>query len=166
LRANRIARVVLAALWLWMIGYNVYSDWDGWHQYGPGRPQSALAGIWSIQQLTIDGQSQPLAVNNSDEWRRIAFDLANWAHVQRMDDSLTGYATTIDTKKQTLALTTGSDKNWRANFTYSRPTKDELLLDGTVNGHKQHIELELMDSAQFTLTSRGFHWVQDRPYNR
>jgi uncharacterized membrane protein YphA (DoxX/SURF4 family) len=164
-RANRIARVVLAALWLWMIGVNTYNDWDGWHQFGPGRPQSALAGIWSIQQLAIDGQSQPIDANNSDEWRRITFDLANWAHIQHMDDSLTGYGATLDAQKQTLALTSASNKNWRADFTYSRPAKDELLLDGTVNGHKQHIELKLMDSAQFPLTSRGFHWVQDRPFN-
>lgn len=165
-RANRISRFVLAALWLWMIGNNVYGDWGGWHQYGPGRQQSALAGIWSIQQLAIDGQSQPLAANNSDEWRRITFDRVNWAHIQHMDDSLTGYAAALDTQKQTLALTLASDKNWRADFKYSRPAKDELILDGMVNGHKQHIELKLMDSAQFTLTSRGFHWVQDRPFNR
>jgi hypothetical protein len=165
-RANRIAGLVLAALWVWMIGNNIYLDWDGWRSYGPGRPQSALAGIWSIQQLAIDGQSQPLAVNNSDEWRRITFDRANWAHIQHMDDSLTGYALALDVQKQTLALTTGSDKNWRADFKYSRPAKDQLLLDGTVSGHKEHINLKLMDSAQFLLTSRGFHWVQDRPFNR
>jgi hypothetical protein len=165
-RANRIARVALAALWLWMIGNYTYSDWDGWHLYGPGAPQSALAGIWSVQQLTIEGQPQPLAVTNSDEWRRITFDLANWAHIEHMDDSFTGYTAALDAQKQTLALTTGSNKNWRANFTYSRPTKDALVLDGTVNGHKQHIELKLMDMTQFTLTSRGFHWVQDYPFNR
>ncbi len=149
-----------------MIGNFAYSDWDGWRLYGPGAPQSALAGIWEIQQLAIDGQSQTLAVNNSDQWRRITFDLVNWAHIQHMDDSLTGYAAALDEKKKTLALTTGNNKNWRADFTYSRPARDELSLDGTVNGHKQHIELKLMDSAQFTLTGRGFHWVQDYPYNR
>lgn len=166
LRANRIARVVLAALWLWMIGNYTYSDWDGWRLYGPGAPQSALAGIWSIQQLAIDGQSQSLVVNNSDQWRRITFDAVNWAHIQHMDDSFTGYAAALDPQKHTLALTSYSSKNWRANFTYSRPTKDALVLDGTVNGHKQHIELKLMDMAQFTLTSRGFHWVSDNPFNR
>jgi len=165
-RANRNARVALAALWIWMIGVNVYVDWDGWHQYGPGQPQSELAGIWDIQQLAIDGQPQPLAVSNPDEWRRIIFDLAVRAQIQHMDDSLTGYDASLDAQKQTIALTSGSNKNWRADFTYSRPAKDTLLLDGTVNGHKQHIELKLMDSTKFTLTSRGFNWVQDRPFNR
>jgi uncharacterized membrane protein YphA (DoxX/SURF4 family) len=165
-RANRIVRVALVALWLWMIGVNSYNDWDGWRLYGQGRPHSALAGIWSIQQFSIDGQPQPLSANNSDEWRRVIFDFVDFAHIQHMDDSLTGYAAALDTQKQTLALTTASNKNWRADFTFSRPAKDELLLDGTVNGHKQHIELKLMDMTKFTLTSRGFHWVQDYPFNR
>jgi hypothetical protein len=39
------------------------------------------------------------------------------------------------------------------------------MLDGTVNGHKQHIELRLMDYTKFPVTSRGFHWIQDYPFN-
>jgi len=165
-RANRIARAVLAALWLWIIANNIYGDWDGWHKYGSGQPQSALGGIWTIQKLAIDGQPQPLLASNPDEWRRISFDLANWAHIQHMDDSLASYNAALDAKNEILALTTPRDKHWQANFNYTRPARDALLLDGTVNGHKQHIELKLMDSAQFLLTSRGFHWVQDYPFNR
>jgi hypothetical protein len=82
-----------------------------------------------------------------------------------MDDTLTGYSASLDAQKNTLALTTSSDKDWRANFSFDRPDEDDLILDGTVNAHKQHIQLKRMNSSAFPLTSRGFNWIQDYPFN-
>ena len=84
-------------------------------------------------------------------WRRITFDYPSWVHVQQMDDTLTGYSASLDAQKNTLALTTSIDRNWRADFVYNRPDEDDLILDGTVNGHKQHMDLKKMNSAQFPL---------------
>jgi uncharacterized membrane protein YphA (DoxX/SURF4 family) len=165
LRTNRIARIVLAVLWCWMIAANLLDVQRGWHEVGGGRPKSALAGIWVIEQLSIDGQPQPLLATDASLWRRITFDYPNWVHVQRMDDALTEYSASLDAQKNTLALTTSSDKNWRATFSYIRPDEDDLILDGTVNAHKQHIQLKRMNSSQFLITSRGFHWIQDYPFN-
>ncbi len=81
-RANRIVRVVLAVLWSWMIAANLWDVRRGWHEVGGGRPNSALAGIWEIEQLTVDGQPQPLLVTNASLWRRITFDYPSWVHVQ------------------------------------------------------------------------------------
>ncbi|MGP8253652.1 MAG: DoxX family protein [Terracidiphilus sp.] len=164
-RANRIASVVLAAIWLWMIGNNIYSDWDSWHKYGSGRTKSALYGIWNVEQLAVDGQNQPLDVNNKDEWRRVVFDFPTIAQVQLMDDEIGRFTASLDANKKTLTLTKRNDKKWQASFSFDRAGADGLILDGLANGHKQHIELKLMDSAQFPLTSRGFHWVQEYPFN-
>src|SRR5579863_586947 len=164
-RRNRISGIGLAVLWCWMIAANLLDVQRGWHEVGGGRPQSALAGIWVIEQLSIDGQPQPLLDTDASLWRRITFDYPNWVHIQRMDDLLTGYSASLDAQKNTLALTTSSDKNWRATFSYIRPDEDDLILDGTVNAHKQHIQLKRMNSSQFLITSRGFHWIQDYPFN-
>jgi hypothetical protein len=39
-------------------------------------------------------------------------------------------------------------------------------LDGELNGHKVRMSLERLDANTFTLVNRGFHWVQEYPYNR
>jgi hypothetical protein len=148
-----------------MIAANLWDVRRGWHEVGGGRPNSALAGIWEIEQLTVDGQPQPLLVTNASLWRRITFDYPSWVHVQQMDETLTGYSASLDAHKNTLSLTTSSDKNWRADFVYGRPDENDLILDGTVNGHKQRMDLKRMNGAQFPLTNRGFHWVQDHPFN-
>jgi hypothetical protein len=164
-RANRIAGIALTVLWCWMVAANLLDLKRGWYEVGGGRPLPAVAGIWTIDALTVDGQPEPLLATNASQWRRITFDYPNWVHIQHMDDSFTGYAAALESQDRTLVLTTASDKSWHANFVYDRPDKDDLSLDGNVNGHEEHIRLRRMDSAEFPLTSRGFHWVQDYPYN-
>jgi hypothetical protein len=41
-----------------------------------------------------------------------------------------------------------------------------LVLDGDWGGHRVHMVLKLVDVNSFTLVNRGFHWVQEFPYNR
>lgn len=165
-RMNRVAGAVLVALWLWMIGNYAYGDWSRWHQYGGGRAKPALYGIWNVEQLTVDGKDQPLDANTKDEWRRVVFDFPDSVQIAKMDDTRTGFTATLDAGKKTLTLSKPNDKQWQANFTYDRPANDELILDGVVNGQKERLALRLMDMSKFELTSRGFHWVQEYPYNR
>jgi len=41
-----------------------------------------------------------------------------------------------------------------------------MILDGTMDGHAVHMQLQLVDRNKFVLVSRGFHWIQEYPYNR
>lgn len=164
-RAFRIAAIAQIVLWLWIIGNNIYGTWDGWHQYGGGQPKPPLYGIWDIDQMTVDGQAHPLLVTDREGWRRLIFDFSDEVRVQSMDESRKAYGATVDEKKNTLSMTKNDDKNWKANFTFTR-SADQLTLDGTLAGHKVMIQLKREDETKFQVNSRGFHWVQDYPYNR
>jgi hypothetical protein len=85
---------------------------------------------------------------------------------QRLDDSFAGYSTSINTHDNTIALTKNSDKSWKANFTFQRLAKDQLILDGNMDSHKIHMQLRLLDRDKFMLVNRGFHWIQEYPFNR
>jgi hypothetical protein len=39
-------------------------------------------------------------------------------------------------------------------------------LKGEMDGHQVAIALRLIDRNTFLLINRGFHWVQERPFNR
>lgn len=165
-RALRLAAIAQVVLCLWIVGNNIYDVWDNWHQYGPGRPKSPFYGIWDLNEINVDGQVKPLAVNNHDLWRRIIFEFPGNAMIQQMDDSRNGYGANIDEKKNTLALSKSDDKNWKASLTFTRPRFDQLTLEGMWQGHKVQMQLKREDESQFMLNSRGFHWVQDYPFNR
>jgi hypothetical protein len=72
----------------------------------------------------------------------------------------------VDEKARTIILTDRRNKNWQARFAYTRPAFDRLTLDGTAAGHHETLHLARFDEKKFMLESRGFHWVQDYPFNR
>ena len=51
-------------------------------------------------------------------------------------------------------------------LTYSLTAADRVVFDGTVGQHAVHMDTRLVDHTKFLLLSRGFHWVQEFPFNR
>jgi hypothetical protein len=164
--ANRIALAAQVIFAMALIGLSLNSHIERWHTYGGGAPKSPLYGIWNVDQLSIDGQVHPPLVTDLERWRRVIFSAQTRMGYQRMDDSFVGYPAAINVKDGTLVLTKDGDKNWKASFTFQRPAQDRLTLDGVMDGHKLHMQLELFDRNKFLLVQTGFHWIQDRPFNR
>ncbi len=82
-----------------------------------------------------------------------------------MDGSTAGYGTDFK-KHKAIALTKYDDKKWKGSLTFERSAPDQLKLDGDMGGHKIHMQLKLVDTHKFQLVSRGFHWIQEYPFNR
>jgi hypothetical protein len=82
-----------------------------------------------------------------------------------MDDTFQNYVVNVDTRANRIAITKGTDKNW-ATLNFVRPVNDQLTLDGNIDGREIHMGLQLVNRNSFLLVSRGFHWVQDYPFNR
>ena len=114
----------------------------------------------------VDRKPRALVVTDPAGWRRIIFDRPLFVRSQRMDGSFVGYGAAIDLKKDTLTLTKPDDKKWRAGFTFRRIGADRLIIDGRMDNHTMHMGLVLVDRSTFVLVSRGFHWIQDYPFNR
>jgi len=165
-RANRIALAAQVVFGVWLLGMNGYSGWIDWHSYGGGRDKSPLYGIWNVDELSIDGQIRSPLLNDYDRWRRVVFDFPQSITFQRMDDSFAYYGASINVNDKTIALTKYSDKNWKGNLTFQRVAENRLILDGNMDSHKIHMQLQLVDRSKFMLVSRGFHWIQEYPFNR
>ena len=165
-RANRIALAAQIILGLWLVGVSFYFAWGAWNTLGRGRPLPPLYGIWEVKQMSIDEQPRPPLLTDSTRWRRAIFDFPDGMAFQRIDDSFAPYVASVNLPERTLALTKKDDKNWRANFTFQRPAGDQLILDGRMDNHQVHMELQLMDRNSFRLVSRGFHWIQTSPFGR
>lgn len=164
-RANRIAIVVQLVLWIWILGNNAYQSRSAWYEYGPGRQKPALYGIWEVTQMTSDGQVRPALLTDDARWRRMIFDYPGSMRAQRLNDEFDNFTAAVDSQKMSIALTDRKDKNWKVFLTISRPAPDRLNLDGTLNGHKVQMQLKREDETKLLLSSRGFHWVQEYPFN-
>jgi hypothetical protein len=165
-RGGRIGLWAQIAFGLWLLGMNAYGSHKSWYEYGGGRPKSLLYGIWDVERMSINGQVRAPLTTDYGRWRRVIFDFPQAIAFQRMDSSVLSYAAAINGEHRTITLTKSGDKKWKANFTFERNAADQLTLDGDIDNQKIQMHLKLFERSRFLLVSRGFHWIQEFPFNR
>ena len=165
-RSRRIAILAQLLFAVYLVGMNLNGARHSWTQYGGGAPKSPLYGIWNVEEMTIDGHLRSPLISDYDRFRRVVFDRPTAAVFQRMDDTFAQYAARIDTAARTLALDRFNTIPAPGSLSYSQPALDRLVLEGTLEGHQVQMRLRLADRNSFLLVSRGFHWIQEYPFNR
>lgn len=105
------------------------------------------------------------------------------AVIQKMDDTIKRYSASFDKDGRTLKVTpqpanTAPPANIApqsnvatpgaatSTLTYSRLSRERLVMEGTMDGRVVHLGLKQRDLNSFVLHSRGFNWVQEVPFNR
>lgn len=146
------------------VGYALYGAQTSRKQWGDLAPRSPLRGIWNVETLTVDGVAQPPLLGSGERWRRMIFDGTRGMSVQLVNDQRNRYS--INLAARDLTLGKRDDPKWKATFLYSRPEPGTLVLDGTMDGKKIHATMKLDTDREFLLTTRGFHWINEFPYNR
>lgn len=165
-RANRIALIAQVLFIMFLAGSDLDGSLKGWKEYGGGAPKSALYGIWNVEEFSLDGQTRPPLLTDLSRWRRMVFQIPESVNCQLMDDSFHRFAAKLDAKESSLALSEPDGKEPKAKLKFQRPAPDSLVLDGAMDGHRLHLSLQLMAPEKLLLVGRGFHWVQEYPFNR
>ena len=166
-RRLRIAMVVIQlALGGFIVGTNLYQARQSWTTYGGGAPKSPLYGIWNVEEMRVDGVVRAGLVGDYGRWRRVIFQNPASMTFQRMDDTFQFYGAKVDDAVKSLTLSAGPQGNQTGSFAIERPAVDRLILDGQMDGHKVRFDMRLLDRQKFLLVSRGFNWIQERPFNR
>jgi len=88
------------------------------------------------------------------------FDTPDLIVFQRTDDSFAHYGASIDVARHQIDLRKIQSRLWRASFAYDRKGEDQLILNGEMDDHKIHLELQLLPMDVFKLTNGPFRWVR------
>lgn len=162
-RANRVSNTVQAALGVWVLVGCLVAGIQSWNEYGGGRVKPELYGIWAVTEFSVDGK--PVAPLTTDEtrWQRIVFDSTGVMTYQRMNGELVDAPAEIGADSLAVSAPDGSAL---ADFTVSRPSPQQLRLEGRLAGRAVQISADEVDLNQFTLRNRGFNLVQEYPYFR
>ncbi|HEX6097175.1 MAG TPA: hypothetical protein VF432_12675 [Thermoanaerobaculia bacterium] len=150
-----------------VLGFTAYllqSAAAGRKNFGDLSARSPLRGIWNVTHMTVDGVEQAPLLSNGTRWRRLVFDNQRYVAVQQVDDKLDRYAIALGPKA--FSLTRRVDPSFHAAFDYKRPDPRTLVLDGKMNGKKIHATMKLEAEKEFLLRTRGFHWINEAPFNR
>jgi hypothetical protein len=140
--------------------------WKNSHEFGNHAPKPLLYGIWTVDELAVDGAVRPPLATDKDRWRRLIFSYSGGASIQLMSDARQRYRVTLDEKRKLMHLTKRDDAQWKASLSYARTGPEKLAVEGMFDGHKIRARLHREDESGFLLTSRGFHWINEYPYNR
>lgn len=165
-------RRILWTLQLLLVGYIVYGQIKTRTKYassyGVNRDKHALYGVYEVEKFVKNRQTLPPMLTDTVRWRRLLMDYPERISVMQMDDRMRRYSATTDTlkKQMTLHLYRDTVNKYVLKYEHRGKAKKDLKLSGilqkdTIEVHLKHYPLE-----NFLLLNRGFHWVNEVPYNR
>ena len=91
-------------------------------------------------------------------WRRVIFDTPELVIFQRLDDSFAHYGAAIDVDRRQIAVRKIQSRTWRSSFTFDRRGGDVMTLDGEMDGHIIHVDLQRVGMDTFKLTNGNFRF--------
>ncbi|HEX8815479.1 MAG TPA: hypothetical protein VF753_08260 [Terriglobales bacterium] len=134
--------------------------------------QSPLYGVWVVDDFSVTENSGPLLTDKlarqmhigiSDTPSEFIFDSPGALIIQFSNGVLDYTDVAIDQAKTDMTVSDEGDVNWKTDFAYQR-SGDRLTLRGHMNGDAVDLRLHRLDLANDRLTSRGFHWINERPF--
>lgn len=163
---NRLLFAAQTAFVVLVVGYGLYQSYEGRTQFGDLAPRSSLHGVWSVEEFEVDGVARSPLVSDTARWKRVIFDYPGVIAVQLMSDSRQRYRLELDDEAKTLTLGKRDDPDWHATLVFDRTDEASLTLDGTMDDQRIRARLHRTDASAFLLRNRGFHWINEYPFNR
>ncbi|QEH34631.1 hypothetical protein OJF2_31720 [Aquisphaera giovannonii] len=159
-RASRAFRTLLVIA---MILGQALGSYEQWGRVNAG-DAAPVAGLWEPVSMEVDGkepdESDPM------RWRSLDFSSRRILRLAGPKPPNLGYSVTWEPAARTFTLTRFNRPEWSATFHYSSPEADRLELEGSMDGKAIRATLRRAAEKEHELTSRGFHWIQEMPYNR
>ncbi|HEV7519205.1 MAG TPA: hypothetical protein VGR07_23190 [Thermoanaerobaculia bacterium] len=160
---NRIPQLLLLLLGLYAIGTTWTETRARYRQFHPPRPP--FYGAWSVEEFAVDGKEVPL-FTDPERWRWVMFQQPRALTVELMIGARRGYSLALDRQDRRMKLgpprpVAGAPPavpGPPAEFSFTTPESDLLILEGRMAGHPTHAKLRRMP-----LLATGFHWIFDPP---
>ncbi|MDQ3279948.1 MAG: hypothetical protein M3Q69_00880 [Acidobacteriota bacterium] len=128
--------------------------------------KTPLYGIWNVEWMKYDGVERPPLTTDTIRWRRLTVSSTRVASLTMMNDERTRLMMKLDGERHTLDLMRKSPPAMNVALKYTQPDRTTLVLNGLYNGHKVEARLTQTATPQFVLMTRGFHWINEFPFNR
>ena len=160
--ANRLALALQVAFAFYLLTTTLYASHQRLKQASIEPP---FYGIWSVREYAVEGEV-PGSPADASHWKAVIFDFPERLTVQPLSGAPQRYFLKLDQQKKTMDIVKRIDPAWKTELVYENPQPDILSLRGQVDGHQVHVKAHRIDPSKFLLTSRGFHWINEYPYQQ
>jgi hypothetical protein len=166
-RWQNILTVVLKyGLILYVLISNTLQSAEAVNMYGEKAPKPPLYGIYNIKTFIRNRDTIAALKTDTARWDKLIVSYTGYSFIKFMNDSVKGFAFTPDTTARKIVMFDYNDTTKKSNLVYSFPQNDVLLLTGKLNDDLVTIEMKKYNLNNFLLIDRGFHWVNEYPFNR
>lgn len=158
-----VCKYILIVYVLITIGTNIFQQNK---VYGDNAIKPKFYGIYNVQYFIRGHDTLPPLITDSTRWRRLIIGAHGNAGMAMMNDSIQYFDLHADTIKRKLEFITTSDikDTIMLNFKVLKP--DTLFVSGIWLKDSIKVRLIKYDMKKFRLINRGFHWVNEYPFNR
>lgn len=160
-RRMRIGATVAGALFAtYVVGSLLYQDWSFAAERQRDLSSSPAAGFYEVESFERKATATPAPELARAEWKRAAGNGFRYG-VQFADGAYLRFNAQNDEETSTMTLTLAGTSS-KVELRYSRPDPSHVVLDG----EPLRVVLRKTEAPPSVLQSRGFHWVNEFPFNR
>jgi hypothetical protein len=160
---DRFAHVSRTLLVVAMLSSQIRGSYKLWSDMYGG-PPAPLAGRWETVSIQVDAKKPDK--DDPMNWSRLDFSNRKFVSLTGPKPPSQVYMITWDNEGKKLALSRFGTPGFSATFTYELPEPDKLELHGSMDGKATSATLKRAPEKRYELMDRGFHWIQELPYNR
>jgi hypothetical protein len=134
--------------------------------YGSDAPKPFMYGIYNVENMSFKGKTLAPLTTDSTRWKQMIISYDGYAQVKTMNDSTFNFTTVFNAKKKELVLNSQDKEAAQYILTYNVIGKDKLLISGLKGKDSISVSFKRKGPKDFRLINRGFHWINEYPYNR
>lgn len=134
--------------------------------YGDEAPKPTFYGIYNAETFVRNRDTLAPLITDTTRWRKLVITYKGAARIYLMNDSIRNYAFEPDTIKKKITIYTYTDTLHKYFLSYTQPQPGIISIKGRLLSDTIDIKLRRQDEKKFRLMQRGFHWVNEYPFNR
>ncbi|MCO5945695.1 hypothetical protein [Mucilaginibacter flavidus] len=162
--------ITLTTLKVLLIAYTLILDFtqalSSEKQYGEKAPKPPLYGLYNVETFIKNRDTLKPLTTDTTRWSKLMVSYEGGAQIKLMTDSMKYISFKPDIKKHTIVANTYADTVHKYHLTYTSPKPDILILKGNWKKDSINVTLRKIDATKFRLINRGFHWINELPYNK
>jgi len=151
---------------VWVMYGNISDGIDNRNKYGSERPKPDMYGLYEIEQFVQNGDTLPPLTTDSSRWQYLALDRQDMVMLKTMTRKLTYLQMETDSLENIFRWNQYGDTTHVYDMRYSRNDSALVSLAGIYQSDTLAMTFRRIDPQDFLLVNRGFHWVNEYPFNR
>jgi hypothetical protein len=134
--------------------------------YGDLAPRSPFQGVWNVESFDIDHATDPAELPADRHWKRVIFAAEGRIAIQSEANKTLRFVLKHEAGDKRFELSKRTDPSWKSALRYEQTGTDQMRIEGSFENQAIRASLRRQPESDFTLISRGFHWINEYPFNR